>query len=395
LTDSDLTRHLVELNGLLRHHQALWRPQPFYEIHPAWRVSHPRLAEAALALDDNTVEALLADNHALHAWIAGLEPTLRNLGSMTALPGPKFHSDQSAVTHGRASWFIPGRKQAQIDAFSAALTPTTAPVLEWCAGKGHLGRQLARQRGQGVLSLEIDEQLCAEGSVLATRQGVAQTFRQADVLKAENLEHLVNRHVVALHACGDLHRVLVRSAPGRAVAIDLAPCCYYRAANTRHQAFNPEADLALSRDELHLAVTDGNLLSPRDRRLRDQAMARKLGFLAWYREQTGSARPAKFPSVPNAWNQLPFTEYCARLARRAGVAPPEGSAIIAFEAIGERRRAEVQRLNLIRLAFRRPMEIWLALDMALYLQRAGYQATLTEFCSADLTPRNLLISARA
>ena len=37
---------------------------------------------------------------------------------------------------------VPGRKRAQIEAFAAHLPAAGLPLLEWCAGKGHLGRRL-------------------------------------------------------------------------------------------------------------------------------------------------------------------------------------------------------------------------------------------------------------
>jgi len=57
------------------------------------------------------------------------------------------------------------------------------------------------------------------------------------------------------------------------------------------------------------------------------------------------------------------------------------------------RLAQVRNLELLRGLFRRPLEIWLLLDRALYLQEAGYQVQLGEFCATSLTPRNLLLLA--
>ena len=65
-----------------------------------------------------------------------------------------------------------------------------------------------------------------------------------------------------------------------------------------------------------------------------------------------------------------------------------------WEARGWVRHGEVTRLELARLVFRRPLEVWLALDRTLFLARHGYRVCLAEFCARALTPRNLLISAR-
>jgi hypothetical protein len=48
----------------------------------------------------------------------------------------------------------------------------------------------------------------------------------------------------------------------------------------------------------------------------------------------------------------------------------------------------------VRFLFRRPLEIWLALDRALLLQEQGYAVQLGTFCAPHVTPRNLLIQGK-
>ena len=50
-------------------------------------------------------------------------------------------------------------------------------------------------------------------------------------------------------------------------------------------------------------------------------------------------------------------------------------------------------MELVRHLFRRPLELWLVLDRALFLQEQGYRVELREFCPRHLTPRNILIHA--
>ena len=49
------------------------------------------------------------------------------------------------------------------------------------------------------------------------------------------------------------------------------------------------------------------------------------------------------------------------------------------------------RLELVRHAFRRPLELWLVLDACLFLTEAGYDVELRELCARELSPRNLLV----
>ena len=51
----------------------------------------------------------------------------------------------------------------------------------------------------------------------------------------------------------------------------------------------------------------------------------------------------------------------------------------------------MRNLELLRSLFRRPLEIWLLLDRALYLEEQSYRVQLGEFCDSSLTPRNILL----
>ena len=53
----------------------------------------------------------------------------------------------------------------------------------------------------------------------------------------------------------------------------------------------------------------------------------------------------------------------------------------------------MRNLELVQGLFRRPLELWLVLDMALFLQDQGFSVQLGEFCPQQLTPRNLLLVA--
>jgi hypothetical protein len=180
-----------------------------------------------------------------------------------------------------------------------------------------------------------------------------------------------------------------QSAP----ALDLAPCCYYRIATTDYRPLNPDANLRLTRDELHLAVTETVTAGARDRRQRDRSLAWKLAFLEW-RAALGVPRDKTFKPVPAAWRTGGFDAWLERLAGREGLPLSGAEEGADWEAAGWLRLGEVRRLELARLAFRRPLELWLALDRALYLARHGYRVGLAEFCARTLTPRNLIISAR-
>lgn len=390
----DLEARFHTLGELLDLHAALWRPAPFHEARPPWCAQFPGLTRHLLALDDDEVDTLGSDNHALidlacHHLDTPF-PALGRLYELIELPRAKT----GARADPHLAWRVPGRKQAEIGAFAAALVESRMPILEWCAGKGHLGRLLGACWRQPVLSLELDGTLCAAGEALAARAGSEQRFLALDVRHAEPAPLLRGRHAVALHACGELHLALLRGAVAAGTsALDLSPCCYYRIPTRDYRPLNGDARLRLSRDELHLAVTETSAAGARERRLRDRDQAWKLAFLE-LRAAAGVPRGTTFKPVPAAWSGAGFAPWLQRLAAREGVPLAAAPDWAALEARGWQRQHEVRRLELLRLAFRRPLEIWLALDRCVYLERHGYQVSLSEFCARGVTPRNLLISAR-
>jgi hypothetical protein len=381
------------LDALLAAHAWLWRPQPFREARPEWCGLLPELARELMALDDGEVTCLEQDGMALGRLLARHVPALAQLEALTRLPERVSATPSEAAPH--VQWEIPGRKWAQIEAFAHAVGEARGPLLEWCGGKGHLGRLLALRRGAVVDTLELDAGLCADGARLAGRAGAEQKFFTQDAFSAHAAALLPGRHVVALHACGDLHRSLVRRGIAAGVtALDIAPCCYYHMADKLYRPWSAAARLELTRDDLRLAVTETVTAPPRETRLRERERAWKLGFDRLRRELTGEDRYISFKPTPKQWLNLGFRGFCAALATRQGLVLPAHVDWERLENEGRARLGEVKRLSLPRHVFRRPLEVWLVLDLASYLVENDYRVEVGTFCPRAVTPRNILLSAR-
>ena len=383
----------LQLQNRLASHQELWRPAPFHQARPAWTRSHPALAAEVLALDETALEGLAADPDAAGDWLGRRLPGLAELRALSQF-GLLPRRDLAAAAASAAE-SVPARKRSQIEAFAAVAPPLHAPVVEWCAGKGHLGRRLALVDGVDVHSLERDPTLCAEADRLAGRAGVRQRSECVDVLAGTMAERLRDREVVALHACGELHRSLVRGAErAGALGYRIVPCCYHHGVDGRYRPLSPPAALPLGSAELRMAVTE-LVTAPsgaRRRLARDQAW--KLGFRAMA-DALELPLQATFRPVPTAWLAGDFEQFCRALASREGVRLPTHLDSERWLVAGERRRAEVRRLELVRHAFRRSLEAWLVLDLVIALEAAGFAVALGEFCARELTPRNLMLLARA
>ncbi|WP_236171130.1 methyltransferase [Pseudomonas pseudonitroreducens] len=396
LTGPDLLQRFLALDSFLLEHQALWRPKPFTMQEIPWERDHPELAAwlRSRSLEDadavhNEPEHL--DAPAPFPALAASAARLSAIGAFPATPLGKL-PNQLTVD-------VPGRKWQQIEAFASCLGFTEAPQqwLDWCAGKGHLGRLLARD-GKPLLSLEFDSALVEDGQRLSDRLQLQARHRQQNVLAPNTHEHLQAGHTaVALHACGDLHvRLLQLASRHGCRQLAVAPCCYNRIDSEHYQPLSHAAQgsvLHFSRDHLRLPLAETVTAGARVRRQRDASMARRLAFDLLQRDIRRSDDYLPTPSLPPAWLDKPFADYCRDLAALKGLELPTDADWNDLEARGWQRLAQVRNLELVRGLFRRPMELWLLLDRALFLEEQGYRAILGAFCAARMTPRNLLLLA--
>ncbi len=380
-----------QLDSVLLAWHDLWHPQPFREARPAWCERWPALTAALRALSDADAAHLNDDVPDALRWLAGYLPDIDALLPLIDIPAAD-HAPPP-VPGERWAWEIPGRKRSQIEAFAGAVQPGGVGVIDWCGGKGHLGRLLGLAWQQPVHTLEIDAALCADGEQLARRIGLDHQFLEHDALAVADWPRQ-GQHAVALHACGNLHRRLVEQGAGAGVArFDVAPCCYYRGVETHYQPLSAGGQLQLTRDDTRLAVTETVTASPRLTRQRDHDLAWKLAFTEW-RSQVSNVPYKTFKPVPAPWLRGSFANFLARMAARENLPAPEARHLEAYEAAGWQRQREVMRISIPRHACRRALELWLALDLAEYLEARGYAPSLTTFCDRQLTPRNLLLTAR-
>jgi hypothetical protein len=397
LTGEHLLARFTALDTFLTTHQALWKPRPFTHLSLPWEASYPELALwlRARSLEDaenaHNTPADLRDAPEPFASLAALSAELSAVGE---LPGHALE----AAGH-RLNVDVPGRKWQQIEAFASRLSFATRPThwLDWCSGKGHLGRRLL-ESGQQLTCIEYDPALVASGQALSQRHHLHALHVEQDVLAADASAVLSATHTpVALHACGDLHvRLMQLASAVGCPQMAIAPCCYNRIDCSEYLPLSLPASaslLQLSLEDLALPMSETVTAGARVRRQRDTSMARRLAFDLLQRQARGVDEYLPTPSLPSAWLDKPFADYCrdlAALKELSTIGSPDWSAL---EAAGWRRLAEVRNLELMRGLFRRPLELWLNLDRALFLVEQGYVVRLGTFCATPLTPRNLLLLA--
>ncbi|MDO7898209.1 methyltransferase [Pseudomonas citrulli] len=397
LTGEALLARFTALDAFLCAHQALWKPRPFTHLQLPWETSYPQLAQW---LRQRSLETAERDHH--QPWLIEHAPApfpqlaavSRTLSAVAPLPAKAL----DAPAH-RLDVEVPGRKWQQIEAFASRLRFASEPGhwLDWCAGKGHLGRRLL-QGEQRLTCLEYDPALVASGQQLSRRHHLPVTHQQQDVMAPDAAQAITAEHTpVALHACGDLHvRLLHLASAAGCARLAIAPCCYNRISAEHYQPLSDTAKgsaLQLSLDDLALPLTETVTAGARVRRQRDQSMARRLGFDLLQRQLRGRDDYLPTPSLPSAWLEKSFAQYCTDLAALKDLSTVGSPDWNALEAAGQERLAHVRNLELVRGLFRRPLELWLVLDRALFLTQQGYAVRLGTFCETPLTPRNLMLLA--
>lgn len=396
----DYAERFQQLDAWLARYQSVWRASPFTQHQLPWEQDWPELAVWLRSRS-------LAQAEQAHTQLASLNAPapfaelLSDSQALSAVPD-WYGAAPTQVWPELLERHIPGRKWQQISLFAQAYQQRCRQPaghwLDWCAGKGHLGRLLAWQGGQSLTCLERDPALNRQGQSLSHALHLTAGHIDCDVMTVQAWQHLRAEHsLLALHACGQLHMTLLEQAVKAGCAqIALSPCCYNRIEGERYHPLSRharQARLQLSKADLGLPLQTTYTAGQRRRRLRDQSMAWRLAFDLWQREVRGQDAYLPTPSRPESALRHGIAAFCNDLAAYHGLAPAPAAEWARQEPRGWQRLAEVRNLELVNGLFGRPLEVWLMLDRALYLQEVGYRVQLGLFAPAHLTPRNFLLLA--
>ncbi|PTB85039.1 methyltransferase [Pseudidiomarina aestuarii] len=292
---------------------------------------------------------------------------------------------------------IGGRKLEQIQAFVGQIPLSQVPLLEWCSGKGHLGKLLSFQQQRSVTSLEWNAELCAAGRLAAQQHQLPQTFIHGDALAAAGFAAVQSHaQVMALHACGQLHMQLLKSATATgADAIYVVPCCYQLIADEHYQPLSAAMrshDFPLTRRELKFVVQEQVTGGQRIEKLRHTEVLWRLAYQIWREQQTGSREYQPLRSVAKHYLSGTFSEFAKWAAAQQGLqyeAKNEGKILSAASD----RKQLVDAIERVQAPLKRPLECILILDRVCFLEEQGYHVDVIEFCNYDMTPRNFLLRA--
>ncbi|MFC1235092.1 methyltransferase [Vibrio sp. F74] len=389
----------LQLELILQQNESLWRFEPFHQSIQSrltWSGDYPELCQWLSALSIEQVRQYKSSTSKLMNDITLVFPQVEELQRLISLS--MTTQDPVSLKRGLDSG-IPGRKLEQIvsmGSFALAHHKGTE-WLEWCSGKGYLGRILASCSTQLVTSFEWQTSLCELGQREAIKESLPMTFIQGDAL-SEKARDIVtsNQHVVALHACGDLHvRLIQHASAAGSQAISISPCCYHLIEHEKYQPLSDQglrSTLNLTKTELRIPLQETVTGGKRVSRHREQEMRYRLGFDLVLKKVLGMESYVAVPSIKKSMLSEGFEHFCNWAAKEKDIILP----VIDFtlwEGEGEKRFWQMERQSLLQQLFRRALELWLVYDRALFLQQNGYQVSVVEFCEREVTPRNIMIHA--
>lgn len=394
---SQLARLFSQLSELLNQSQHYWRPVAFHQKQLPWMEQHPLLVDRLYALSLEEIDQLAACSDSLSQFLAGEFPMAEALSGLCQLEDAAVSKLPEVSPHFYAG--MPGRKWQQVHAFARSFTPTTTDILEWCAGKSYLGFYLQQLHQSNVIALEWDDHLVEQANIRAKKHHIPLHSHCIDVLSPAAPPYIRHsQQVVALHACGELHeRLLQLSVDANVQQLQLAPCCYHKRQHNNYQPLSSlgrSLDLKLDKTELHTAVMETVTAGATLQRQRKQLQIMRLGFDCLQREIRGKEDFLAIPSLPTSWAKADFSDFCRHCAKLKDIDLPANIDWPYYLQQGKKRFKQVSALDLVRFLFRRPLEVWLALDRALLLEEKGYEVSVNTFCSKEITPRNILIKAK-
>ena len=349
----DYAARFHALDAWLCEHQALWRAKPFTTPTLPWESDWPELSRWLRSRTLEQADAAHNQPHLLEAP-APFTELARQAHELTRLP--IWYGATLGATPERLSRHIPGRKWQQIQQFANCTLQhwqgSTHHWLDWCAGKGHLGRLLAWQSGQPLTCLEQNAELNRQGAELGQLLGITSQHLDADVLNPASWSLLHAEHsVVALHACGQLHMTLLQQAAAQHCSqLAISPCCYNRINSDAYQPLSQRARnsaLRLTRTDLGLPLQESVTASQRVRSLRDRSMAWRLAFDLWQRQARTVDSYLPTPSRPESALHGDIATFCRDLAAYHGLQLKEPDDWQQLEQQGWQRLAAVRNLELV------------------------------------------------
>ena len=174
---SEIKSRVRACGHILSTHRRYWSIHPFEKDIFGWEATNPRLSEFLRSWTLDEVEAFERCPHLHPKAPQELKELAFQCNQLSQLP--VFHRDD-VVLPASMSLHIKERKWKQIVSFVSSIHQENHAFVDWCCGKGHLGRVLSSIHSVPVYGLEYDMDLVEKG-----RQFVGQAASRIDALRSK------------------------------------------------------------------------------------------------------------------------------------------------------------------------------------------------------------------
>ncbi len=403
----NLKHQFNSLDKLLYDNRHWWQFGAFFEIESRWKKLAPDLhlkLEKHSSKDSSSVGVSVDLSQPFED--VELNQFIPDLAAIKRLTNIESNYQTLDPPNPHWQYQIAGRKWSQISCF-APHVPIQHAVVEWCAGKGHLGRLVASNNAKSILSIEWKQALCDKNEQLNQRLEIIKHYCPAEVTQCDVLSQEISRYLsahhfpIALHACGDLHTQLVKKVVTHDMhGLCLAPCCYNLIAQQYYQPLSSLAKkslINLSKLDLSLPLKKVVTAGQRERNEQSKEKLWRVAFDSWQRNVRSIDQYMPLPTIPKRILKSDFKSFIlwASEIKKQPQLMQQADEVDVEKVLRQatKRMPAVQQMEWVQSHFQRAVEVWLLLDQALYLAEHGYQCEIIEFCEQAVTPRNLMLKA--
>lgn len=291
------------------------------------------------------------------------------------------------------------RKRAQVEALSQITMPLVRAakrVVEVGSGHGHLAREVAARSDRPVVGLERDAAISAKARQLPHWDRLS--FHEMDVLQT-GLALAEGDCALGLHACGELGDALAIGVAERAQSLALVGCCLQK------QRAEVRLPLVGAGAPSHLALPKSLLglsnFTPRQQGVeasREENIAARERRHALHALLTAHKGPLRFGAEMDGLNRRAahgdLESMVARAFARRELPLPSPAAIANAASRARALHDRLRRLTLPRILLGRVLEMFVLVDRALYLERAGFEVAIGTAFPKEISARNLTILAQ-
>ena len=306
--------------------------------------------------------------------------------------------------------FTGARKRQQIAAVLHVLRtfyPRIGQLVDVGAGRGQLTTRAASALSVPALGLERDGERVAVARLLARLldEDAQVEFLTTDFITdnltsetsvLERLERVPDRLLLALHGCGELGDALVRSAVSLSAHVLLLACCPQKIRAQQRPPLAgcgptlPKQVLGLANVLSRTAGIEGSLVS--ELATKEARLALRYLF-----EARGIAVPAgeEMRGVNRRKVHAGLAVLALAACQARGLPYPSEIELHTAATRAHDQYLARRRLSLPRSMLGRVLEIFLALDRAMFLLAAGYTVRVVELFPVGVSPRNIAVLGRS